>query len=121
MGTMFGNSGLSAAVEALVEGAVEASLHDSEPDSEGSNELSGGDYERKSVEWTSATAGQVNVSGDLEFEVPGDTWVRWVGLWTEDDEFIGAVELETQVEYENPGPYTVSPFVMRVQNPTNDE
>lgn len=119
MASIFQPGMLTPAAGAAVTDVVEVSLHESEPNSSGSNELSGGGYERQAVTWGTPSSGMVTASADPEFSVPGGgTWVRWCGLWDDSDNFLGAIELDTQVEYPAAGTYTISPLRVGARNPT---
>jgi hypothetical protein len=107
------------AAGASVAAAVEVSLHSAQPETSGSNELSGGGYERQPVTWGTPASGIVTASADPVFDVPdGGTWVRWCGLWADGGEWLGAIELTTQVEYPAAGTYTISPLRVGARNPT---
>lgn len=119
MASEFLSGMLTPAAGAAAAVAVEVSLHSSQPDTSGSNELSGGGYERQSVTWGSPSSGIVTATVDPEFSVPGGgTWVRWCGLWDDTGDFLGGIELDAQVEYPAAGTYTISPLRVGARNPT---
>lgn len=119
MASVFNAGMLTPAAGASVADAVEVSLHSVQPDASGSNELSGGGYERRPVTWGTPSSGIVTASVDPEFDVPGGgTWVRWCGLWDDSDNFLGGIKLATQVEFPAAGTYTISPLRVGARNPT---
>lgn len=119
MASTFQSGMLTPAAGGAVTDVVEVSLHSAEPNGSGSNELSGGGYERQSVTWGSPSSGLVTATTDPEFDVPGGgTWVRWCGLWATGGVWLGAIELDTQVEYPAAGTYTISPLRVGARNPT---
>lgn len=70
----------------LLEGTWEppnkASLHEAEPNAEGSNEISGGSYARKTMEWNAASAGNLDNKGSAPvFDIPAGKKVVFVGYW----------------------------------------
>lgn len=119
MASVFETGMLTPAAGAAVTDVVEVSLHSAQPDASGSNELSGSGYTRQPVTWGTPASGIVTASVDPEFSVPGEgTWVRWAGLWGASDAWLGAIELDTQVEYPAAGTYTISPLRVGARNPT---
>lgn len=92
--------------------AVEASLHSEEPDSSGSDEISGGSYERQSISWDSASSGSVSVDGEIVWPVASETTVSHVGLWDEAGDWLGWVALNDTEQFVAPGTLTVDPLTL---------
>ena len=48
------------------------------------NEISGGDpaYARKPIGFQTPAAGQMEDDGDVQFDIPADTWCRYVAGWS---------------------------------------
>jgi hypothetical protein len=60
------------------------SLHTAEPNSSGSNEVSGGEYARKTVEWNSAASSAIDdKTNGAVFKVPAGKTVKYVGYWSD--------------------------------------
>lgn len=107
---------LTPAAGAAAAPAVAVSLHSAEPDGSGSNELAGSGYERQAVTWGTPTSGMVTATVDPTFSVPAG-WVRYVGLWDTDGQWLMDIALATPVEYPAAGTYIVSPLRIIAENP----
>lgn len=74
------DAGKNTMLDALAPDKV--SLHTAEPDSEGSNEVAGGEYERKTIEWNAAAAGaKDDKSNGIVFKIPASTTIKYAGYW----------------------------------------
>ncbi|QVQ51296.1 hypothetical protein J4H86_21120 [Spiractinospora alimapuensis] len=95
--------------------AVEASLHTAAPDGDGSDEVSGGEYERLPVSWESPAGGSIAATGELAFSTPamtGDTEVTHVGLRDAEGNWLGPVPLAQAQPSPTPSVVTVEPLVL---------
>jgi len=71
---------------------------------EGGEEISGGDYSRQAITWTSATDGTIRPESDLTFDIPGGSTVAgWRGYSDVGTEY-GGDDL-TAESFENDGEY----------------
>lgn len=95
-------------LDAAAQTAVAASLHTADPGADGSAEVAGGAYGRQSVAWDPASGGELSAAADLVFTVPGGNTVSWLGLWSNDDTWLGGIPLSTPESYGAEGTYTVS-------------
>ena len=117
MASVFQSGMHTPAAGAAVSTAVEVSLHSDQPDSTGSNELSGGGYERQAVTWGTPSSGIVTATTDPTFPIPPG-WVRWCGLWDDTGTYLGGIELTTPLDAPAIGTYTISPLRVGSRNPT---
>ena len=74
-------------------------------DDEG-NEITGGSYARQTATWNSATDGDIYLSEDLTFEVPGGTTVGGWRAYSDTDVEYGGKDL-TNETFSNDGRYTL--------------
>ncbi len=62
----------------------EVSLHTDTPNASGSNEVTGGGYERQPIEWNAPSSGAMDdKSNGIDFAVPAGATVKFVGFWRE--------------------------------------
>ena len=115
---MITNRMLNAAADAAAALATEVSLHTAEPSSEGSNEVTGGDYERQPVEFAAAEGGAAYATTNPTFSVPGGQASAWVGLW-DGRGFLAGGRLASPADLEADYTYQVSPLAVRVRDTTN--
>ncbi len=90
--------------------AVKASLHTADPGDNGANEVSGGNpaYAKKTVAWSAAGSGTMNLNGTAVFDVPASTTVSWVGFWdSAGTVFYGGANVTDEV-FANQGTYTLT-------------
>jgi hypothetical protein len=61
-----------------------ASLHTGNPGATGANEVTGGTpaYARKAVTWAAPSAGAMALSNSPTFDVPANTTITHVGIWS---------------------------------------
>jgi len=107
----YSTDGKNAMLNALGALAVKASLHDGDPGAVGANnELAGGDpaYARKTIAWSTAGSGTMNLNGTAVFDVPAGGTVLYVGIWnTGGTTFYGSA-LVTQEDFAAQGTYTLT-------------
>ena len=106
-------NGKNTMLSQLASVALYASLHTGNPGDNGANEVSGGSYARKSLTWGSPSNGQIAITNQPVFDVPGGTTVSYVGLWsaTSGGTFYGAADV-TDESFTNAGTYTLTSFTV---------
>lgn len=93
--------------------AVEVSLHTGDPGSEGDNEVSGGDYARRTVGWQAPADGAIVADGEIEFAVPAlSDEATHIGLWDSSGTYLGAAELAVAQPFPTPGTLIVEPATL---------
>lgn len=94
--------------------AVSASLHTGDPGTTGTNEVSGGDYARVAVGWTTPASGAITADGELVFLVPalGSDEVTHVGLWNASGAWLGDAVAAVPQPYPSPGTATVTSLTL---------
>jgi len=88
------------------------SLHSDTP-ATAANEISGGGYQRQSVEWNTAASGALTASNQPVFTVPAGAQVVSVGFWsaaTGGTQY-GWADVTEEV-YANPGTYTLQSITL---------
>jgi|SRR5690625_2492094 len=107
MAGSYTNSGKDAMLDHLASLVGYVSLHSSSTASS-SNELSGGEYSRQSIEFGSASDGEIKSSNEPEFQVPGGSTVSSVGFWSSETggTLYGYAEVDAET-YANDGLYRV--------------
>lgn len=96
-------------LDALGAVAVKASLHTADPSTNGANEVTGGSpaYAKKTVAWSAAGSGTMNLDGTAVFDVPACT-VAYVGFWdTTATTFYGSADVTDEV-FAAQGTYTLT-------------
>lgn len=95
--------------------ALYASIHDDPPGDSGANEISGGSpaYARQAVTWQSASGGAMGNTGNLTFDIPAGTSVKYVGFWdaVSGGNFQGYDDV-TQEDFAGQGTYKVTDAVL---------
>ena len=102
--------GKNAMLNALGALAVKASLHTADPGESGTNEVTGGDpaYAKKTIAWSAAGSGTMNLNGTAVFDVPAGTTVAFVGFWnTGATTFYGSADVTNEV-FAAQGTYTLT-------------
>lgn len=88
------------------------SLHTADPGATGTSEVAGGSpaYARKAVAWDAASGGSMASSGDITFDVPGSTTIRFLGYWSlaSGGTFYGSRALDTDQTFPTQGTYTIA-------------
>lgn len=95
------------ALDTMVEDFVELSLHTGNPGSTGTNEVTGGEYDRQDITWDAASGASVSMSDPVQFAVPDGTKVTHVGLWDGGGVFRAWGQLTTPEEFGASGTMTV--------------
>jgi len=97
--------------------AVYVSLHNADPGGNGGNEISGGSpaYARKTITWNAASGGEKTASNMPIFDVPAQTWVRFVGLWSavSGGNFYGSADVN-DVFFANQGTCTLDSTILNL-------
>lgn len=90
--------------------ATYVSLHTDDPSTNGANEVAGGSYARKSASWGSPSNGSVTNSGNIVFDVPASTTIKFIGYWSASSggTFYGSRALDTNQTFATAGTYTIS-------------
>jgi len=102
--------GKNAMLNALGALAVKASLHTADPGANGTNEVTGGNpaYAKKTIAWSAAGSGTMNLDGTAVFDVPAGTTVAFVGFWnTAGAVFYGSADVTDEV-FAAQGTYTLT-------------
>lgn len=75
------NTALALMANELGDNVTHVALHTSSAEGD---EISGGSpaYERQSITWNTATAGNLDSSNTPVFDVPADTTITHIGLWS---------------------------------------
>jgi hypothetical protein len=112
------NAMLDALARGVAPKAIERiSLHTAEPNSSGSNEISGGEYARKAVEWNNAASGAIDdKTNGIPFKIPKTTTVKYVGYWSDASgtpKFEGFDDVPEET-FNEPGTYTVEDLDLTV-------
>ena len=107
--SVFLNAGKHIMLDALAALIDEVSLHTGEPDGSGSSEIDGGDpaYARLEPAFDPASGGEAVLAAGLEFDIPPETTVAWVGFWA-DGVFVGKGVLANAEVYAGQGKFTLS-------------
>lgn len=113
----FTNTLLNYGLDGMAEVVGEVSLHSANPGTSGTDEISGGTYERQEPSFNAATDASVSIDSILTFEVPGGgTVVSWVGLWDAAEVFLGGIELNTEETFEGDGQFAVTSLTINASN-----
>lgn len=90
--------------------ATYVSLHTDDPSTNGANEVTGGTYARKSAGWGSPSNGAVTNAGDIVFNVPASTTIKFIGYWSASSggTFYGSRALDTNQTFATAGTYTIA-------------
>lgn len=90
--------------------AAYVSLHTDDPSTNGANEVAGGSYARKSASWGSPANATVTNSGNIVFDVPASTTIKFIGYWSASSSgtFYGSRALDTNQTFATAGTYTIS-------------
>lgn len=111
-------SGRNDAANGIAGGITYMSLHTADPGANGINEVLGGApaYIRKAVTWGAAANGQVGITNQPVFDVPGQTTIGYFGLWTAatNGQFKGGGALSATETFGAQGTYTVTSATVTV-------
>ena len=90
--------------------ATYVSLHTADPSPNGANEVTGGTYGRIAASWGSPSNGSVTNSGDIVFNVPAATTIKFIGYWSASTNgtFYGSRALDTNQTFATAGTYTIA-------------
>lgn len=113
----FNDTLLNYGLDGMAAVIAEVSLHSADPGTSGTDEVSGGSYERQVPTFNAATSASVAIDSILTFEVPGGgTVVSWVGLWDAADVFLGGIQLNTSETFEGDGQFAVTSLTINAAN-----
>jgi hypothetical protein len=111
MAAGYSDDGKNAMLNALGALAVKAALYTGDPGAAGtSNEVTGGSpaYARKTIAWSAAGSGTMNLNGTAVFDVPPATTISFVGFWnTGGTVYYGCADVDDEV-FANQGTYTLT-------------
>jgi hypothetical protein len=94
---------------ALRNGIDEISIHTAEPDGTGSNEVSGGDYDRADstyIAFTAVSGGAFALDDDVSFSGPANGNALFFGIWDNGD-FLGYGEITGDTQFNSDGAFTL--------------
>lgn len=113
----FNDTLLNYGLDGMAAVIAEVSLHSVDPGTSGTDEVTGGSYERQVPTFNAATSASVAIDSILTFEVPGGgTVVSWVGLWDAADVFLGGIQLNTSETFEGEGQFAVTSLTINAVN-----
>lgn len=113
----FNDTLLNYGLDGMAAVVAEVSLHSADPGTSGTDEVTGGSYERQVPTFNAATSASVAIDSILTFEVPGGgTVVSWVGLWDAADVFLGGIQLNTSETFEGDGQFAVTSLTINAAN-----
>lgn len=113
----FNDTLLNYGLDGMAAVVAEVSLHSADPGTSGTDEVTGGSYERQVPTFNAATSASVAIDSILTFEVPGGgTVVSWVGLWDAADVFLGGIQLNTSETFEGEGQFAVTSLTINAVN-----
>lgn len=104
------DAGKNLLLEGFADGVAFVSLHTADPSTGGTNEVSGGAYERESVTWAAASGADMANSAEIVFDVPGSTTITHLGYWSASTAgtFYGSRALDTNQTFATAGTYTIA-------------